>query len=294
MDSVGSIVRNLYTLRNGDAMRLRARLRAVRSELARRVWGETLECILTPDTCSPRQGWVLFDDGTERSVGIHFESLEPHVTPLSRYTAIVRTARRLKIAIADLPGIVDSSVLPDGWNSDRFLVQGQPVWVAGPVAGSGEVEGIALEDIAVEDTTATSSLERIAVEVMVPLRPEVGTEIHLTRCGVALSSGVLQPCILTATALGTICLEIREESEDMEQKKENVRSRASIPVRVDLGTIEVPSSVLESIVPGMVLELVTQEPFACFLQIGNRALAKGKLQITDEGVTVTVTKVFER
>jgi flagellar motor switch/type III secretory pathway protein FliN len=80
------------------------------------------------------------------------------------------------------------------------------------------------------------------------------------------------------------------ERDDAE-KREPVEG--AIPVRLDLGSLELTLEEIAALRAGHRLELDSQLPAACFLRIGSTVIAQGELESVAEGLVVRVKKILE-
>jgi flagellar motor switch/type III secretory pathway protein FliN len=66
-----------------------------------------------------------------------------------------------------------------------------------------------------------------------------------------------------------------------------------VPVRIDLGSVELSAADIADLRRGSKLELEAEGLLRCFLRIGNRTFAEGALSVTGDGLTVTVQKILQ-
>jgi hypothetical protein len=77
--------------------------------------------------------------------------------------------------------------------------------------------------------------------------------------------------------------------DEVEVKSSEVRP---IPLRIDLGSLELSVEEVAALRPGAQLEIAGGFPAECFLRIGATALARGVLEVGVDGFTLCVEEVF--
>jgi flagellar motor switch/type III secretory pathway protein FliN len=65
-----------------------------------------------------------------------------------------------------------------------------------------------------------------------------------------------------------------------------------IPLRIDLGSLELSVEEIAALRPGAQLEIDGSFPAECFLRIGATALARGVLEVGGDGFMLRVEEVF--
>lgn len=93
---------------------------------------------------------------------------------------------------------------------------------------------------------------------------------------------------------GGVVMKVVSESQEMghESALESGKESGSVPVRIDLGSLELTVADVAALRPGAQLEIDGRFPAECFLRIGATALARGVLAVGDGGFTLCVDEVF--
>lgn len=229
------------------------------------------------------------------------------VAALCRGMGSLETALAGSRAALQLAGSVRSELGPGAYGEGRLVLTPHaplPEWSCIEVVtslGSIVCAGTfpCLPSIPIKDVSARAVKVRIFLQASCA-DVHVGADVH-SGSRVFLGStlvGEVPELGIKGIVLGSECKERRNESregvimkvvDEGEVKSSEVRP---IPLRIDLGSLELSVEEVAALRPGAQLEIAGRFPAECFLRIGATALARGVLEVGADGFTLCVEEVF--